>query len=144
MQVFYLNSEEPSCLGRVFDSLQIRLEYRLVSDMKKIIFHIAGTGGVPNLPYARRLKNVKGAFYEIRIKYLRGQLIRIYYFVDKINNQMILLNTVIKPDGASNAGKYSGRSKLKIEKDIKISIELAFEIKKNYYFNSKNYVLLTR
>lgn len=136
MQVYYLHSEEPSCFGRVFGSLVIEDDRKILIQLEDTLDWLILMKGDPGMPYVLRLRDVNGELCEIRRKFRRDQLIRIYYFVDRAQNRIVLLNTIIKPDGATQAGRYSGKSKKCIDRDIIKSIELAQKLKRNYYINS--------
>lgn len=104
------------------------------------IEHVASVGGHPQEPTSRRLKGVDVC--EIRSKYHRGELIRIYYYTDKEQDKMLLLNYIIKPDGSNNSAKYEGKEGKRIEKEIQESIELATSMKEQYPASHSDYVPL--
>lgn len=77
---------------------------------------------------------------EIRSKYHRNELTRIYYYVDKDKNKMFLLNYIIKPDGSNNPAKYESKEGKRIEREIQESIELAITLKEQYPSSHPDYV----
>lgn len=94
------------------------------------IDHVASVGGHPQEPTARRLSSVD--ICEIRSKYRRGELIRIYYFVDKDRSMMFLLNSIVKPDGSNHPSRYEGNTGKRLNQDLQQSIALALQLKERF------------
>ena len=103
------------------------------------IRHVATTKGHPQPPHAKPLRDANPNLCEIRTKYDRENLLRIYYFVDKENDNLILLNYIIKPDGRQNASHYEGKAGKKLKREIATSIEIAIELQTAYHHNHPHY-----
>jgi hypothetical protein len=62
----------------------------------------------------------------------REELLRIYYFVDRKTERMVLLNCITKPDGHNFSSKYQGNAGKKLERELQESIALAVTLKAEY------------
>ena len=137
--IFLSDTAHPNSTGSIFKQLIENGHKNELASIIAKISHIAGLNGHPAKPYASPIRNAHGKLNEIRCKYIEHNLIRIYYFVDRSKNKMVLLNTTIKPDGSNNAAKYEGNSKKIIDRKIENDIQLAITLKTQYPISLKNY-----
>lgn len=138
MNVFCLQSSaHPKAFVGLLAELMAEGDEDTLAKILTTISHVASVGGHPQEPTARRLSGVD--MCEIRSKYRRGELIRIYYFVDKDRNIMLLLNSIIKPDGSNNPSQYEGKAGKRLEKDLQQSIALALQLKESFPSSSPHY-----
>lgn len=94
--------------------------------------------------FAENEKSISFILYSTFIRFQFAKtLIRLYYFIDNKNNKLVILNYIEKLDWRKNSDKYNKSKKNKIDKLIQESIEIALELKKQYYLNSSNYELLS-
>lgn len=73
---------------------------------------------------------------EFRIS-LNEILFRVHYFLT--DEYVVILNAYIKPNGTKSKNEYNKASKKKLDKEIKIFIQEALELKKEYFNNNENY-----
>ena len=138
MYVFLLpSSAHPAAFKNVLEELLNAEDEDTLARIITTIQHVADYGGHPHEPSSRRLKGVD--MCEIRSKYHREELIRIYYYADKDAGKMLLLNCIIKPDGSNSASMYEGKSGKKIEKEIQASIALAVALRVQYPSTHSDY-----
>ncbi len=138
MNVFCLQaSAHPKAFARLLAELAQQEDEDTLAKILTTIAHVARVGGHPQEPAARRLSGVD--MCEIRSKYRRGELIRIYYFVDKKSDKMLLLNSIIKPDGSHKPSRYEGNAGKRLEKDLQESIALALQLKELFPSSSPQY-----
>lgn len=106
----------------------------MLSRTLEIIRHIHDSWWHPSMPYARPLHSSGVGLCEIRSKYNRDELLRIYYFVHRDNweTRLVLLNAIIKPDWEKYPAYYEGTKWKRLKKEIETSIEIALELQKNY------------
>jgi len=140
LKVLFLSSiSHDQSFGKVLEDLLANDDIDTLAYIHERIKHTADLGGHPQPPTAKALRKVDDKLCEIRSKYGKEDLLRIYYFVDREANSLILLNTVIKPDGQRKQGRYDGKSGKRIEKDIQESIRLALKLKTNYLTSKYDY-----
>ncbi|PCI25110.1 hypothetical protein COB57_02745 [Candidatus Peregrinibacteria bacterium] len=120
----------PRSIGYLLNQLIDKDEKTLISILTTIR-HISEQGGFPIPPHAKPLKEVNNEICEMRIKYDLNNLLRIYYFVNKEEKVMLLLNFIIKPDGRKFPADYEGKKGKKLLKEIGASVEYALELKSN-------------
>jgi len=138
MNVFCLQSSaHPEAFAALLTELMAEEDEDTLAKILTTIDHVASVGGHPQEPTARRLSGVD--MCEIRSKCRRGALIRIYYFVDKDRNMMLLLNSIMKPDGSNNPSQYEGKAGKRLEKDLQQSIALALHLKELFPSSSHQY-----
>jgi len=138
MDVFCLpSSAHPDAFAVLLEELMAEADEDTLAKILTTIDHVASVGGHPQEPTARRLSGID--MCEIRSKYRRGELIRIYYFVDKDRNRMLLLNSIIKPDGSNNPSSYEGKAGKRLKKDLQQSIALALQLKELFPSLSPHY-----
>jgi hypothetical protein len=106
----------------------------ILSRTLEIINHIHDRWWHPQPPYAKPLRENTVDLCEIRSKFNRDELLRIYYFVHRENweNRLVLLNAIIKPDWDKYPAYYEGTKGKRLKKEIEQSIELALELQKDY------------
>lgn len=140
MKVFFLSSTAHNqSFGKVLEHLLEKDDRDILAYNKEHITHIASLRGHPQPPTAKPLKGVGDGICELRLLYDVETLLRIYYFVDKEKDAMVLMNVIMKPDGCDKATHYEGSSKKKIDRQIKQSIELAKELKMDYLTSHYDY-----
>jgi hypothetical protein len=141
VQIFFLSalaSKESS--GAILKELLKRKDDTVLIRTLTDISHIANSGGVPRPPRAKLLRGIgDNELCEIRTKYDRDNLLRIYYFVDKERSNLILLNAIIKPDGGQSSSHYEGGAGRRLRKDINNSVQLAIELKELYSASNNDY-----
>jgi len=140
LKVLFLSSAfHDQSFGRVLEDLLENDDTDTLACIYERIKHIVGLRGHPQPPAAKPLREVGEGLCEIRSKHGKEDLLRIYYFVDKETDSLILLNVIIKPDGHKKQGRYDGKSGKKIERTIKESVELALKLKTNYLTSKHDY-----
>ena len=133
MYVYFLSpSPHPSSFGKIVEHLLDQENHDMLTRIIQNIEHIAGLGGHPQPPTAKPLRHVDDALCEIRTPYGREELLRIYYFVDRKTERMVLLNCITKPDGRNFSSKYQGNAGKKLERELQESIALAVTLKVGY------------
>jgi hypothetical protein len=137
MRIFYLShNAHPKSFGGLMRKLQDEGEYDELSKHVVKICHIAHNNGTPLPPYAKPLRDVDAELNEIRSQYKNNELLRIYYFVDKQNEKMILLNITIKPS------LYEKHMAKKVNREIQEDINEAITLKEKYSISHSDYVQL--
>lgn len=101
------------------------------------ISHVADHGGHPDGTFAKKLKGVD--MCEVRCKCHYEELLRIYYYVDKVAGKMLLLNYILKPDGSNSSSMYEGKALKKLEKEIQESIQVALDLRNEYPSHHPHY-----
>ena len=106
----------------------------MLSRTIEIINHIHDRWWHPTMPYAKPLYWNDVGLCEIRSKYNREELLRIYYFVHREpwETRLVLLNATIKPDWEKYPAYYEGTKWKRLRKEIETSIEIALKLQKNY------------
>jgi hypothetical protein len=138
MNVFCLQSSaHPEAFAGLLERLIAEENEDTLARILTTIAHVANIGGHPQEPAARRLSGMD--MCEIRSKYRRGELIRIYYFVDKEKDRMLLLNSIVKPDGSSNPSHYEGNAGKRLTKELQKSITIALRLKDLFPPSSPHY-----
>ncbi len=134
MDVYCLTAgAHPKSFGSFIRGLQDKgKEQKLAPHMAKIL-HLAQHGGHPMPPHAKPLRHVDGELNEICSKLNEKELLRIYYFVDREKQKMVLMNISIKPD------LYEGTLKKRVEKELQADIEEALHIKSKYSTSPNDY-----
>lgn len=144
MQILLLKeTAHPESFALIIQTLLNAKDIDRLSGIMARIKHIAGLGGHPAPPYAKPLQGSGKDLNEIRCIYDEENLLRIYYFVDRENQKMVLMNAIIKPDGEKNASRYDGGRGKKLEKDIQKSIQTAQELKIKYTLSPDDYEQLS-
>jgi hypothetical protein len=140
MKVMYLTATaHPQSTGKVFADL-LNSDQDKLTHLLTIIRNIADRGGHPQPPNAKPLGDIKEQLRgEIRLKLSTKNLLRIYYFVSLEDDAMILLNTIIKPDGRNLPARYEGNSGQRMKRAIDESIQLAISLKNDYPLTKNNY-----
>jgi len=137
MEILFLSeSAHPESFGSVISKIIADNEANVLVTIMTRLSNIAQNGGHPKPPYAKTLTHTNGAMNEICCKRNNNELLRIYYFVDREKQKMVLLNTTIKPDGRKFASHYDGK---KIEKEIREDIQEALSLKEKYYLSQNDY-----
>lgn len=124
-----------------FGSVMARLlnEDKDVARVLDTISHVAEHGGHPSPPYALPLRNADGNLNEIRCTLNQDELMRVYYFVDREEVKMVLMNATIKPNGITHPAKYQGKAGKKLSKEIQNDIQEAINIKAKYLTSPNDY-----
>lgn len=144
MQIFLLReSAHPESFANIMQALMDTKDIDRLARVMAILRHLAGQGGHPAPPYAKPLHSVAGGLSEIRCIYDKENLLRIYYFVDRENKRMVLMNAIIKPDGEKRASRYDGGGRKRLEREIQKSIQLALEFKTKYILSQDDYEQLS-
>lgn len=133
MQVYFLSpSAHPSSFGTIVEHLLNQENHDMLTRIIQNIEHIAGLGGHPQPPAAKPLRHVDSELCEIRAPYGKEELLRIYYFVDRKTERLVLLNCISKPDGRNLPSKYQGNAGKKLERELQESVALAVRLKAEY------------
>lgn len=144
MKVYFLSAAaHPYSFGSVMQNFLDEEKTDELSQLLAKVTHIAQHGGHPSPPIAKPLREVAGDLNEIRHKLDQNRLLRVYYFVDRENKRMILLNSTIKPDGSKLASHYTGKAGKKLQAEIEKDIQEALHIKQTYSLSSHSYELLS-
>jgi hypothetical protein len=104
----------------------------------QVLEHILWYNWSPIPPNAKPLRWYD--LSEIRIKFW-NDLYRINYFVDLVNNFMVIVNWYYKPDWRNESNSYNKSKKKSLDKEIRFYIDQALELKKQYFLNKWNYEL---
>ena len=140
MKVLFLASTfHDQSFGKVLEDLLALGDEETVAHIDERISYIASRNGHPQPPIAKPLRDVDDELCEIRTKYGKEDLLRVYYFVDKETDSLVLLNAIIKPDGYKKQSHYEGRAGRKLERDIEESIQLAMKFKTDYIISKHDY-----
>lgn len=137
MQIKYYNDPDiEDTLLKLFEILDMEKRYQVLERME----HILENNGCPIPPNAKQLKWYEEEMNEIRIKFW-NDLYRINYFIDSDCDYMVILNWYWKPDGRNSSDHYNKSKKKRLDKNIKLKIQEALNIKRNYFLNIWNYEL---
>ena len=140
MKVLFLSSAaHDQSFGKVLEDLLVQGDEDILAYNHQCILHTVSRKGHPQMPIARALKHIDENLCELRLKYDKTNLFRPYYFVDKENDTLIILNGIIKPDGSKKSSRYEGASRHKIDRLIDESIKQAKILKTNYLTNQHDY-----
>jgi hypothetical protein len=137
--LFLASTFHDQSFGKVLEDILALGDEEIIACIDEHIGYITDRNGHPQPPIAKPLRDVDGELCEIRTKYGKEDLLRIYYFVDKETDSLILLNAIIKPDGRKMQSHYEGKVGRKLERDIEESIQLALKFKTDYLISKNDY-----
>lgn len=135
---FLSSSAHLASFGNLMQGLLDDGEEDLLFRVLENIKHIASNGGHPQPPVAKPLRGHKD-LCEIRTTFGREELLRVYYFVDRTDNKIVLLNAITKPDGDRFPSKYEGNAGKKLHKKLQESIDIAVGLQATYHSSKESY-----
>lgn len=138
MRIMYCTRVDTGyALSEIFEDL-LEKDTGLLTRILEVIRHVASNKGHPQMPYSLYLRG-KQDLCEIRTQFCKGELLRIYYFVDKASDTLVLLNALIKPDGRKYSSSYEKNAGKKLKKEIEVSIHHAQQLKDIYPMHTQHY-----